>query len=541
MLWFHFSGHGSRQHSAPEFNQFYPEGLDETLVCYNSRLIGQFDLADKEIAVLLSEINAGHILVSFDCCHSGSGVRDDDDPEMVRTASNPVQVRPLQSYIDGYYQTQLQSSGKINIPDSKHILIAACNRFQLAKEHHTGIGVFTKALTSVLNRFTVPPTYLELFWEIRSTIFGEQNNQTPQFQNYGGASALLGFLGQTPGTGNSMPRETIYAEGGNFYFPLGSIHGLTLQSLGSEVDVIGHDSSITSARIKDIGPERSEISIASPPQPFEFGKHLAQVHAFRHKRISLSLSVSSKVEELIRNHTPQYLQLEWGSPKEATRYAVAESKGRLHFTDTRKKELVQVAPDLSEKSITSLISVIEQVLLSKRFLNLESPQPIDPFFGVQTGLWLLQHGRDDVEYRPQRSETFYDPADIGFHPQFRVTNSSGKPLYFSLFYVSRRYVIRSLANEYIPSGKTEVVLWGSLEGEQLYIPEAKSEVSETFQMIISETQVQSYFLERHDLEIGGIIQTNRDLAKRGPLLKRWMLRSFKFQLKRNPEAGRTKL
>ena len=60
---FQYSGHGARWKSAKPFEQFYPGGRDEGLVCFDSRGSGGFDLADKELAVLLAELakNDPHI------------------------------------------------------------------------------------------------------------------------------------------------------------------------------------------------------------------------------------------------------------------------------------------------------------------------------------------------------------------------------------------------------------------------------------------------------------------------------------------------
>ncbi|MCF7963524.1 MAG: caspase family protein [Pirellula sp.] len=77
---FHYCGHGARWKSAKPFEQFYPGGMDEGLVCYDSRSSGGFDLADKELAALLAELarNEPYIAVILDCCHSGSATRADD-------------------------------------------------------------------------------------------------------------------------------------------------------------------------------------------------------------------------------------------------------------------------------------------------------------------------------------------------------------------------------------------------------------------------------------------------------------------------------
>lgn len=53
---FQYSGHGARCKSARPFGQFYPDGWDEGLVCYDSRGLGGLDLAAKEFAILLADL-----------------------------------------------------------------------------------------------------------------------------------------------------------------------------------------------------------------------------------------------------------------------------------------------------------------------------------------------------------------------------------------------------------------------------------------------------------------------------------------------------
>ena len=55
---FYCSGHGSQEPAPPEFMHLEPNGLLETLVCYDSRTTGNHDLADKELRYLLKTIKA---------------------------------------------------------------------------------------------------------------------------------------------------------------------------------------------------------------------------------------------------------------------------------------------------------------------------------------------------------------------------------------------------------------------------------------------------------------------------------------------------
>ncbi len=113
---FQYCGHGARCKSAKAFERFYPDGKDEGLVCYDSRSPAGFDLADKELAVLLVELakNEPHIAVILDSCHSGSATRSADDFTQLkaRQTHEVFDERPLESYLDGYY-AKLSKGGRV--------------------------------------------------------------------------------------------------------------------------------------------------------------------------------------------------------------------------------------------------------------------------------------------------------------------------------------------------------------------------------------------------------------------------------------------
>jgi hypothetical protein len=121
-------------------------------VCYDSRLAGGFDLADKELAVLISEVakQNPHIVICLDCCHAGSGTRDSIDLVRVKQVEKEGSRRGLEQYIDGFYSKQLQSIGKIDVPQSKHILLAACQENERAYETSANRGLFTLTLQNCL-------------------------------------------------------------------------------------------------------------------------------------------------------------------------------------------------------------------------------------------------------------------------------------------------------------------------------------------------------------------------------------------------------
>ncbi len=197
---FHYCGHGARWASAPEFKEFYPDGFDEGLVCIDSRRPGGFDLADKELAVLISEVakNNPHIAVILDCCHSGSGTRGVDSFRgLVPRVTHQVSTeRPLGSYLDGHYMRLRDDRQSLFIPAGKHILLAACERTQLAQESADNSGVFTSTLVEVLSQSGGDLTYSDLFVRCRAAVRTRATNQDPQFETCGGFNSASGFLGR---------------------------------------------------------------------------------------------------------------------------------------------------------------------------------------------------------------------------------------------------------------------------------------------------------------------------------------------------------
>jgi Caspase domain len=154
-----YAGHGSFAKTAEAFVPFDPKAQDETMVCYDSRLPGKHDLADKELAVLLSRIAAGvHVVVVVDACHSASITRSAVEEQQVgKTRFTPGRAneasRDLQTYLlegDNYYAAMWKAKKEVSIPRSKHLLLSACDRDQLASETADRRGLFTTTLLSVL-------------------------------------------------------------------------------------------------------------------------------------------------------------------------------------------------------------------------------------------------------------------------------------------------------------------------------------------------------------------------------------------------------
>ncbi|MCB0004501.1 MAG: caspase family protein, partial [Anaerolineae bacterium] len=210
---FCYAGHGSQENAPPEFWDFEPDHLNETLVCHDSRASGGWDLADKELAQLISEVaaNGPHFAVILDCCHSGSGTRDAEDVT-IRQEKADTRTRPITSYIvtpppvAGLQEQQTSAAGPAMpwaaIALGRHILLAACRPEQTAKEtvfpgpaSLERRGAFYYYLQDTLQQSGAPLSYRDLFKRVNALVQQRVADQHPQLEASEPADLDQPFLG----------------------------------------------------------------------------------------------------------------------------------------------------------------------------------------------------------------------------------------------------------------------------------------------------------------------------------------------------------
>ncbi|WP_083866289.1 caspase family protein [Calothrix sp. PCC 6303] len=194
---FYFSGHGSQENASEEFWHLEPDHLNETLVCWDSRTDGIWDLADKELAKLIAEVsqNHPHFVVILDCCHSGGGTRAENDVSLnaytgIRTVNTESKERPLSSFIfsDEEINSLLATSNSSNVANrfslsrGEYILLAACRDNELAREHQSQKrGIFSYFLLDSLQRNS-NLTYRDLLKRSNILVRSIYTNQSPQVE-----------------------------------------------------------------------------------------------------------------------------------------------------------------------------------------------------------------------------------------------------------------------------------------------------------------------------------------------------------------------
>jgi pimeloyl-ACP methyl ester carboxylesterase len=194
---FFYAGHGAQENAPEEFWHLEPDRLDETLVCYDSRCDGSWDLADKELAKLIAEVadKNPHIVVILDCCHSGTATRGTlTATKAVRRAPMDKRQRPLSSFIvtpdelpalpTVTHSFGFPTSGW-HIPHGRHVLLAACRDIEEAKEYagegkHR--GAFSYFLLDTLYKANGVLTYRDVFKRCSTLLQNRVMAQSPQLE-----------------------------------------------------------------------------------------------------------------------------------------------------------------------------------------------------------------------------------------------------------------------------------------------------------------------------------------------------------------------
>lgn len=277
VVWFHFSGHGMEDFTAKEFKDtIEPNGKDQNLVCYQKEgASGPYLLADKEIGVLLHEVatangsdKAPHMVVSLDCCHSGSGTRFEEwEPTGIRPrtitqrsiksyqeAHQLGKTRSLETYLYGHF-----SQGDYSIPLAEHILLSACTSIQTAGDSKDG-GIFTSGLVEALEASKGPLNYADLFARTRAYVQRKRLEQLPQFETIGGFDPYRQFLSGAP-LGQPDTFELV-EEHNQWFIRCGAIHGLpTSTKKLIAVEVLGVDAPNNKATITAVGAQKSKLQL----------------------------------------------------------------------------------------------------------------------------------------------------------------------------------------------------------------------------------------------------------------------------------------
>jgi hypothetical protein len=526
---FHYSGHGARSRAAAAFRHLYPDGWDEGLVCVDSREPGGFDLADKELAVLLQgvAVRSPHIAVLLDCCHSGSATRGADDFTQARARfTHAIDAeRPLETYLDGYYADRLAQGGSLEIPTSRHILLAACERVQKAWESKDHRGVFTSTLLDVLGQTGSGTAYADLFLRARTAVRRYADDQTPQFETYAGFDGYSGFLGGV--AAGQGQRYRVFLDQGAWKANCGALHGLPTDpervvelALYRETDpgvLVGHAETI------QVGAQASEVRLLDLAAT-DADRFQAQVTSLPVPPLSVRLTgdpagVKSVQEAFVAAADRRASGFEFSTePTGAETYCLTAEGGRLRLTETRTGRLIQGAETHLAAMADRLFNALKGIASWERALALQNQatrmdrQAVDFQFVevLEDGTDYL-YPDDAVTIDIARDATAGDNAWQAVTARLRASNRSAQPLHFALAYLSNAFGIQVPYNERIEPTKDlfDLIVSDSASFVMTLDPEEGDEAVHYFQLIVSTERIDDFLLVQDEIEIGKVHPSSR--------------------------------
>jgi hypothetical protein len=563
---FYYSGHGSQEPAHPLFYKIESDKLNETLVCYDSRQFDGMDLADKELATLLSLVakNNPHLLVVTDCCNSGENTRSVElKPNDVKVRQSPdyTKFRDLDSYIlsdDVIPKTRgmevSEEATRIMVPHSRHVHLAATHSHQLAKETHLGgspRGVFTYSLLEVLENAVGPISYLETIRRVRSLVRKRTFEQDPQMSVYHEGDDSLQFLnGQL--TEKSHYYNLEFSREKGWTMDAGTIHGISAgnartgelallnvyptdasaeemndpaNALGQvavsavsatnatvrpEGDLFLDTNSVYRARIAQMPVEQMNIHIRGAN---EEGVRLAQEALVNDPQAAVFLQETSRglaAYHLIANEHNEYII--------------------IRSTDTDDQPLVEQIDGFTPENAQKAIDYLEHIAKWEKVLALSNPNSMIFSDSVRIEVVPLNA---DTPYIPEGGnyEFSYNKADgrAGL-PRFRIkiVNTSGRDLYCSLMYMGALFDVNAnmLHNKgiWIKNGEEAWAMEGKAfigTVEEEFYQMGRKAVESYFKLVYSTKDFDASLMEQAELNKPKI--RLRSIAEEGEVKSRGLL------------------
>ncbi len=469
VAFFYYAGHGAQAPTPPELGHLEPDGLDETLVCYDSRLPGKFDLADKELSLLISEVaaNGTHVTIILDCCHSGGGTRFIPSPEVdVRLTKVDKRERTWQDYLLFEGQSEAPDPATVTIPSGKHVLFAACRDDELAKETNFDgerRGVFSYYLLDTLKNANSSVTYQDIFKRIDTLVRTKVSMQAPSLEAINDATLvdqpfLGGAIQPTP------PYATLrHDKNDGWQIDQGEMHGI-LKPSGTETTVLALfsietdlgnlttlNSALGHATVTRVTPTTSNVSLTGDPT-------LKTTEVYKALVISQPLQplgVTFEGDAGALDHVRQVLA-EIG-PDNTASMLVEEVERSSDFTLTATDNRYQLkrsgdayklnvdVPGFTADSALLVANRLEHMARWQKFVELQNTSSALPADAVRMELFPINANGEakSAEAGKTMRIAYNFDGEKWQRPGFKLklTNTTDRELYVMLFYQSETYGI----------------------------------------------------------------------------------------------------
>lgn len=532
---FYYSGHGSQEVAAQVFWHLEPDHLNETLVCWDSRTEDTWDLADKEIAKLIAEVsqNNPHVVVIFDCCHSGGVTRDRNDDEYtgIRTVENDSRKRPLSSFIFSESEINSLLSGSFSLPKGEYIFLAACRDNEKAKEHRNR-GVFSYFLLDSLLRNS-NLTYRDLFKRTNVLVRSFYPQQSPQIE------ANSSYLNQPFLGGTIVKRQmyfTVNYDGVNGWsIDGGAVHGIIYSNRNEKTrlaiftidveDVSQLQNAVAVAEITEVLPQLSRINISGERE--ELAPELIYKAVITSQPTS-TLKVyligeepgihfaRQAIQEASFGESPSLYICEVSDSSSADFELSAFHDEYLIFRISDRRQLISPIAEFTLFSAQQAIQALEHIA---RWINIATiTSPANSL--IPTDAVLMQVYQQNLHIKDYQISLEYQVHDGKLRAptiQIKLTNTSNQTLYCVLLNLTERFAVKA-----IPFSGNQIGIWlkpgqeaWALERKHIPISipqnllkEVIQEYKDILKLIVSTNEFDGNLLEQGNIEISRVRSSN---------------------------------
>lgn len=533
---FYYSGHGSFGPTAPEFAYNNPSKQDETMVCYDSRVRGKQDLADKERGALLAEIpKHAQVTLIIDSCHAASSFRNNQqDVELGGTRFQPGQTSPrsLDSYMiaegENIFLQQKEKGEKIAVPQRSYVLLAACKEEELARETKDNRGLFTKYLLEVWENSGMDYTCEELLQRVHFLVQALNEKQNPVLETVQ-VSPKQVLLSETVRP-NQVHNLAKY-KNGSWQVNCGAIHGMPTDPEKLKLVKVGlHDSNKPPGKkptmvkgVKQVFATYSLLDLDLPERDFFW----ASVDF----AISLPVAISGDARGLegIQNFRsivaiPKY----WieAAPADIPKYELSFENGMGNILLHGNAQHLY-GPDSDLENINTNLN---QIIRWEQLRELANP---NSSIASKLEVEFCEEPKDNsapIPFKVHRLSFMLGKTSQGetdtlwYH--LRARNTSSQPLHVALLYLSPNYGIEVHYMRRILPPRSE---WVKLDetSRELGLFDKNSAI-ERFLVLYSTEAFEEFQYEQS--ELGGK-DTGRDLVPRSLASNDWATQLFEIELR----------
>ncbi len=535
VAFFYFAGHGSQAEAPQEFWHMEPDRLNETIVCYDSRTSGSWDLADKELAKLIAEVAAknSHITIVMDCCHSGSGSRISES----RRALIDKRQRPIESFIISKPEAERLSTSRSlesnpsgwDLPGGRYVFLAACRDIEEAKEY-TGEGkrrgAFSYFFMNTLQKANDSLTYRDLFKRTQALIAAKVKAQSPQLEATVQGDIEQPFLG-----GAIAPRTPYftvsYHPDHGWVIDGGAIHGIVppadtetttlalfpFDSFSQKLSKLS--AALGEAQVTEVMPQLSKIRINGIPHLDPETTFKAVVIRLPLPPVLISIAGETAGVELAREAlltgSPDgkpSLYVREATPSETAEFQLLARNGEYIIVQpVDSRPLVAPIEGYTSETATVAIARLEHMARWTNIATLSSPASSHILTNA-VRMEIFQNGQEiespeiRLEYQQEQGK-WKEPTF-----QIKLTNTSeDKSLYCAVVNLTDRYAVKtglfSTAGIRLEPGEEA---W-ALEGKVIYSRLPKelwehgiTEIKDIYKLIVSTAAFDANLLAQEPLD-----------------------------------------